>query len=80
MPGPNTFVVGPGWADASGAPSYPRGGNFGFPYNAMAGQGPNQIRSLADTDVDLGAVEITEFLTQVSFAPQRQMRLQVFKN
>ena len=46
----------------------------------MAGHGPNQIRWFAGIDVDMGAVEITGFLTQATFEPTRQMCLQIFKN
>lgn len=79
-PGPDTFGVGAGWAGAGGLPSYARGGSWGLPTNSIAGHGPNLIAWFAGPDVDMGAVKITGFLTQATFEPERQMRLQVFKN
>jgi len=79
-PGPNTFGVGAGWAETGGVPSYARGGAFGFPASSMAGHGTNRIVWTAPPEADMGAVQLSGFLTQTTFEPARQMRLQIFKN
>ena len=77
---PSTFGLGAGWTDASGAPSYARGGVFGFPPVMMAGHGPNLIVWTAPNDVDLGGVELTGLFTQATFEPARQVEMRIFKN
>ena len=79
-PGPNTFGLGAGWSDASGAPSYARGGVFGFPPATMAGHGPNRIVFTAPAALDLGGVELTGLFTQAPFEPTRQMEMRIYKN
>ncbi|MCH2129913.1 MAG: hypothetical protein MK179_12255 [Pirellulaceae bacterium] len=79
-PGPNTFGVGAGWADATGVPSFARGGAFGLPAQSLAGHGPNRIIWTAPTEANLGGIKITGTFQQVDFEPTRQMQLSVFKN
>jgi hypothetical protein len=77
---PNTFGVGPGWAETDGVPSYARGGAFGFPTDTLAGHGPNKIIWTAPAEMDLGGVQITGLFTQAPFESSRQMELRVYKN